>query len=95
MSVTSHCLLLASRATAFEVLIGYWYLEDKDRLVAMRKECGMKQKEFAEYFGIPVRTLQDWERGVRHMPDYLLRLMIYKLEIEKLIEKKTENDKQD
>ena len=65
-------------------------MEDKDRLKAMRKECGMTQKEFAEYFGIPVRTLQDWERGVRHMPSYLLRLLVYKLEMEKLIKKNQE-----
>ncbi len=65
-------------------------MEDKDRLKAMRKESGMTQKEFAEYFGIPVRTLQDWERGVRHMPNYLLRLLVYKLEMEKLIKKNQE-----
>ena len=25
----------------------------------------MTQKQFAEYFRIPYRTLEDWERGVR------------------------------
>ena len=45
----------------------------------------MTQKDFAEYFGIPIRTVEDWERGVRHMPDYVLRLFVYKLEIEKMI----------
>ena len=43
---------------------------------------GMSRKEFAEYFGIPYRTLQDWELGNRSMPEYLFRLMRYKLLIE-------------
>ncbi len=52
-------------------------------LKEMRKTVGMTQKEFAEYFQIPKRTLEDWESGKHKMPDYLLRLMLYKLEIEK------------
>ena len=51
-----------------------------------RKQTGMTQKQFAEYFRIPYRTLEDWERGVRHIAEYLLRLMIYRLEMEKLAE---------
>lgn len=60
-------------------------MQDKDILKAMRKEAGMTQKDFAGYFGIPIRTVEDWERGIRHMPDYVLRLFIYKMEMEKLI----------
>ena len=60
-------------------------MEERDILKSMRKEANMTQKEFAEYFGIPIRTVEDWERGVRHMPDYVLRLFVYKLEIEKMI----------
>lgn len=50
----------------------------------------MKRGEFAEYFGIPYRTLQDWELGNRAMPEYLLRLMAYKLRMEKLIREEPE-----
>ena len=49
-----------------------------------REQAKMSQTEFAEYFQIPRRTLQDWEYNRRKMPYYLLRLMIYKLEVEKL-----------
>jgi len=56
----------------------------KDKLVALRKETGLNRKEFAEYFGIPYRTIQDWELGNRQMPEYLLRLMVYKVEMENL-----------
>lgn len=65
-------------------------MEDRDVLKAMRKEANMTQKQFAVYFGIPIRTVEDWERGLRHMPDYLMRLLVYKMETEGLIKKHPE-----
>lgn len=53
-------------------------------LCEARKQTKMNRREFAEFFGIPYRTVQDWERGIRNMPTYVLRLMIYRLEIEKM-----------
>ena len=53
-------------------------------LLELRKQTGMNRREFAEYFGIPYRTVQDWELGNRQMPEYLLRLMVYKIAIEGL-----------
>jgi len=59
-------------------------MNEQEKLIALRKETGMNRREFAEYFGIPYRTIQDWELGNRKMPDYLLRLMAYKYRIESL-----------
>ena len=56
----------------------------KEKLIELRKQTGMNRREFAEYFGIPYRTVQDWELGNRQMPDYLLRLMAYKVMMENL-----------
>ncbi|MBE5936094.1 MAG: helix-turn-helix domain-containing protein [Lachnospiraceae bacterium] len=53
----------------------------------LREATGMNRREFCEYYGIPYRTVQDWESGKRTMPEYVLRLMKYKAEIEKLIQK--------
>lgn len=47
------------------------------------EESGMNIKQFSEYFGIPYRTVQGWKAGERECPDYLLKLIIYKLEKEK------------
>jgi len=66
-------------------------MEQKDRIRAIRNSTGMNRKEFAEYFGIPYPTITDWELGNRHMPDYLLRLIAYKVEMEKLDQKKKGN----
>ncbi|MDY3918649.1 MAG: helix-turn-helix domain-containing protein [Candidatus Limivivens sp.] len=62
-------------------------MDAREELMELRKSTGMNRKQFAEYFGIPYRTLQDWELGNRKMPDYLLRLMVYKVEME---QKRTE-----
>lgn len=59
-------------------------MELREKLLELRKSTGMKRRQFAEYFGIPYRTVQDWELGNRTMPEYLLRLMVYKLNVEKL-----------
>ncbi|MBP3816942.1 MAG: transcriptional regulator [Butyrivibrio sp.] len=59
-------------------------MDSRDYLIELRNSTGMSRKEFCAYFEIPYRTLQDWELGNRKMPDYLLRLMAYKIEMEKL-----------
>lgn len=55
-----------------------------EELLELRKFTGMNRREFAEYFEIPYRTVQDWELGNRRMPYYLLRLMVYKVDKENL-----------
>lgn len=56
----------------------------REELLDLREQTGMNRREFAEYFEIPYRTVQDWELGNRKMPHYLLRLMAYKVKMEKL-----------
>jgi DNA-binding transcriptional regulator YiaG len=63
-------------------------METKDYIIELRMSTGMTRKEFCEYFEIPYRTLQDWELGNRKMPDYVLRLIEYKIGVEKLAKKK-------
>lgn len=62
-------------------------MENKELLKQLRSETGMSQKRFAGYFKIPIRTYEDWERGVRKMPEYLLCLIAYKLRVEGMIER--------
>lgn len=59
-------------------------MELRDELIELRKSTGMNRKEFATYFEIPYRTVQDWELGNRQMPAYLLRLMAYKVRMEQM-----------
>ena len=61
-------------------------MDSKERLIQIKERSGMNWKEFSAYFQIPYRSVQDWERGNRKMPEYVLRLMEYKLRMEKLID---------
>lgn len=36
----------------------------------------------------PLRTIEDWEYGKRKMPDYLLRLLVYKVKMDSLSQRK-------
>lgn len=65
----------------------------KDELRKLRESTGMNRKEFCEYFEIPYMTETDWELGHRRVPAYLLRLMAYKIEMEKLAIVDDENNK--
>ena len=67
-------------------------MESKDYIIELRDSTGMTRKEFCEYFEIPYRTVQDWELGNRKMPEYLFRLMEYKLQMEKMIKKGENGD---
>ena len=48
----------------------------------LRQQSGMNLTQFSQYFGIPYRTIQNWERGERQCPEYLLELLKYKLDHE-------------
>lgn len=42
----------------------------------------MTQKAFSEYFGIPKRTIENWEGGKSKTPEWALKLIEYKLRAE-------------
>ncbi|WP_287885601.1 XRE family transcriptional regulator [Eubacterium sp.] len=52
---------------------------------AIREKSGMSRPDFASWLGVPYRTMQEWELGRRVMPEYVLRLIAYKVmnELEK------------
>ena len=41
----------------------------------MRSYLKMTQEEFSNAYGIPVRTLQQWESGRRNPPEYVINLL--------------------
>lgn len=62
-------------------------MEIKDQVRALRESTGMNRKEFCAYFGIPYRTMTEWELGHRKLPDYVLRMMTYQVKMERLNQK--------
>lgn len=57
--------------------------EKVELLIELRKEEGLNRKEFAKKYEIPYPTITDWEMGNRRIPEYLLRLLEYKIRSEK------------
>lgn len=53
--------------------------EKKEYLIELRENTGLNRKEFALEFGIPYPTITDWEHGNRRIPEYLLRLLEYRI----------------
>ena len=43
--------------------------------VEIRKILGVSRAEFSRRYGIPIRTLEIWDAGVRKPPDWLLKLL--------------------
>ncbi len=68
-------------------------MEIKDKIKALRESTGMNRKEFCEYFKIPYRTVTEWERGTRKMPDYVLRLLAYQIKMDNLLKREEANEK--
>ena len=62
----------------------------QEKIKELRKATGMNRREFCEYFQIPYRTVTEWERGNRTMPDYVLRLLSYYIRTKILGEKNVE-----
>jgi len=63
-------------------------MEPKDMIKALRADMKLNRREFCDYFSIPYRTVQDWECGKRVMPDYVLRLLEYKIRMDQMLQEK-------
>lgn len=55
------------------------------RVKLLRLWSEMTQNQFSAYFGIPIRTIQDWEGGRRKCNTYISDLIEYKLRKEGLL----------
>lgn len=49
------------------------------RVRAVRKITGLKQKDFAEKYHIPLTTFTQWEQGLRECPVYVIELLEFKV----------------
>ena len=69
----------------YAVRANLYNMNKQKELERIKEESGLNWRKFAESFGIPYRTLQDWHLGNRPMPEYILRLMVYRVETERLL----------
>ena len=60
-------------------------MESSNMILELRNRTGLNRKEFANYMGIPLRTVEDWEAGRRKPPEYIPTLMAYKVNYDELV----------
>ena len=58
-------------------------MEKWTEIAEICKRYGLSQTALAKKFGIPLRTVQDWHAGRRIPPDYVVRMMVRLLDLEK------------
>lgn len=46
----------------------------------LRKEFGLTQAKLSEITGIPKRSIENWDSGIRKPPKYVVDLVRFKLE---------------
>ena len=56
----------------------------------LRNRTGLSQSKFAQYFGIPVKTVQQWERNGSVPPEYIPQMMERILDLEEQLKEKEE-----
>ena len=48
----------------------------------LRRKTGLSQAKFSEKFGIPKRSIENWEQRTRSAPQYVLNLLRFRIEHE-------------
>ena len=60
------------------------------KIKELRNSTGMSQSQFAAYFGISVRSIQEWEQERKSPPPYLVGLLKRILDFEYFNQKENE-----
>lgn len=53
-----------------------------ERIRQARKAAGLTQKQLCEKYGIPRRSLEDWERCKYEPPGYVLNLLLDRITLD-------------
>lgn len=59
--------------------------EKKMTIKEIRESNGLTQKQFAEHFDIPIKTIQNWEYGRTNPPDYVTKMIDTIINLERMI----------
>ncbi len=57
-------------------------METAEIIKNLREKTGLSRRAFATTMGIPLRTIEDWEAARRTPPEYIPRLLAYKIEMD-------------
>lgn len=97
----NHCELHTNTKTNQPYLIGTRenvYLKSAELIFTqikdLRRAVNLTQQEFADYFEVSRRTLENWESGRNEPADYLIKLMEYKLRKEGILTGEVEENQE-
>lgn len=54
---------------------GYSIIKEDTRIKDLREITGMSAQRFGDLYGIPLRTIQNWEGNVNTPPEYVVKLL--------------------
>ena len=52
----------------------------KEEIKRIRTASGLSQAAFAKAYGIPRRSIENWESGASTAPEYVVKLLAYAVE---------------
>lgn len=59
------------------------------KISELRHLVNMSQRSFAEYFGIPIGTLRNWEQEISNPPEYVFQMIVNSIRRDKMINVET------
>ena len=60
----------------------------QEMIQEIRKSTGLSRTEFSRRYGIPLRTMEEWEAGRRVPPEYIPEMLYYYVCYKKVPENK-------
>ena len=70
-----HIIIVIGLLLILGLFIKGFFQEVTMDIKELRKLTGLSQTAFGEKYDIPMRTIQNWEKGVRIPPSYVIKLL--------------------
>ena len=75
LKLIGHVIIIIGLLLILGLFIKGLFQEVTMDIKELRKLTGLSQTAFGEKYDIPMRTIQNWEKGVRVPPSYVLKLL--------------------
>ena len=75
LKLIGHVIIVVGLLLVLGLFIKGFFQEVTMDIKELRTLTGLSQTAFGEKYDIPMRTIQNWEKGVRVPPTYVLKLL--------------------
>lgn len=77
--------IVYNKNTVRRLSTDYLFWSDIMGISELRHFVNMSQRDFANFFGMPLGTLRNWEQGISSPPDYVIQMVINSIRRDKMI----------